>query len=90
MKRRVEIFTAGCPVCTPVVEMVKEVAGESCEIITYNLIDDFDNQDVMDKLANYGVKRIPAIAVNGQLLSCCTDNEISRQELIDAGVGQSN
>ncbi len=89
MKRRVEIFTAGCPVCTPVVEMVKEVAGESCEIITYNLIDDFDNQDVMDKLANYGVKRIPAIAVNGQLLSCCTDNEISRQELIDAGVGQS-
>ncbi len=89
MKRRVEIFTAGCPVCTPVVEMVKEVAGESCEIITYNLIDDFDNQDVMDKLANYGVKRIPAIAVNGQLLSCCIDNEISRQELIDAGVGQS-
>ncbi len=88
MKRQIEIFTAGCPVCSPVVEMVKEVACDSCEITTYNLNADFDNQEVKDKLVSYGVKRIPAVAVNGQLLSCCTNIEISRQELVNAGVGQ--
>jgi len=88
MKRQIEIFTAGCPLCSPVVEMVKEIACDSCEITTYNLNEEFDNPEVKDKLVSYGVKSIPAVAVNGELLSCCTNNEISRQELIGAGVGQ--
>jgi len=88
MKRQIEIFTAGCPVCSPVVAMVKEVACSSCEIIIYNLNEEFDNQEVKDKLTGYGVHRIPAVAVNGQLLGCCTNNEVSREELISTGVGQ--
>ena len=31
-KRKVEIFTAGCPVCEPVVAMVKELACDNCEV----------------------------------------------------------
>lgn len=88
MKRQIEIFTAGCPVCSPVVAMVKEEACDSCEITIHNLNEDFDNQEVKGKLASYGVNRIPAVAVDGKLLACCTNNEVSRQELIDAGVGQ--
>ncbi len=88
MKRQIEIFTAGCPVCSPVVAMVKEVACDSCEITIYNLNEEFDNPQVKDKLAGYGVHRIPAVAVDGHLLGCCTNNEVSRQELINAGVGQ--
>ncbi len=84
MKRQIEVFTAGCPICSPVVAMVKEVTGTSGDIIIHNLNEEFDNQEVKDKLAGYGVNRIPAVAVNGELLGCCTNNEVSRQELIDS------
>ena len=32
MKRQIEIFTAGCTVCEPVVHLVKETAGKDCEV----------------------------------------------------------
>jgi hypothetical protein len=37
MKRIIEVFTAGCPLCNPVVELVKSTACSSCDIITHNL-----------------------------------------------------
>ncbi len=87
MTRKIEIFTAGCPVCEPVVAMVKEEACESCDITIHNLVEEFDNLEVKEKLKAYGVNRIPAVAVDGVLLDCCTNNEVSRDELIKAGVG---
>jgi len=89
MKRQVEVFTAGCPVCSPVVALVEEIACDSCQITVYNLAENFDDQSIKDKLISYGVHSIPAVAVNGQLLSSCSNNEVSRQALIDAGIGQS-
>ena len=62
MKRQIEIFTAGCPVCEPVVQLVKETAGKDCS-------------------------RVPAIAVNGKLLNCCTKIEITKEDLVNAGIG---
>ncbi len=88
MKRKVEVFTAGCPVCDPVVSLVKETACSNCDVVIYNMAEEFNNREVMNKLKSYGVMRIPAIAVNGALLSCCTDNGILKQDLIDAGIGQ--
>jgi hypothetical protein len=37
MKRIVEVFTAGCPLCSPVVELVKSVACGNCDVLTHNL-----------------------------------------------------
>src|SRR5262249_33286680 len=31
-KRQVEVFTAGCPVCEPVVELVERIACPSCDV----------------------------------------------------------
>jgi hypothetical protein len=42
-----------------------------------------------DKVKTYGIKRLPAIAVNGKLLSCCENKEITAEELVNAGVGQA-
>lgn len=36
-KRRIEIFTAGCPVCEESVERVQQAACSSCEVIVYDL-----------------------------------------------------
>ncbi|MCB0492505.1 MAG: thioredoxin family protein [Cyclobacteriaceae bacterium] len=88
MKRQVEIFTAGCPLCDPVVRMVKEIACDECEITIYDLVKHSENKTCLSKLQEYQVKKVPAIAVNGKLLSCCENQEISREELINAGIGQ--
>lgn len=88
MKRQVEIFTAGCPLCDPIVKMVKEIACDECEITIYDLVKQCEDKTCLIKLEEYQVKKVPAIAVNGKLLSCCENQEISREELINAGVGQ--
>jgi hypothetical protein len=31
-QRKVEVFSAGCPACEPVVELVKSIACPSCEV----------------------------------------------------------
>ncbi|WOK07242.1 thioredoxin family protein [Imperialibacter roseus] len=88
MKRNVEIFTANCPVCDPVVQMVKELACDQCEITIYDLIKLCDDKVCLSKLEEYQIKKVPAIAVNGKLLNCCQDQNISKEELIKAGIGQ--
>ncbi len=85
MKRMVEVFTAGCPFCEPVVEMVEGLAGEECEVTIHNLSK--DNPDAMQKIKSYTINRLPAVAVEGQLIDCCNLRGISKDDLIRAGVG---
>lgn len=88
-KRKIEVFTAGCSVCEPMVEMVKSMACSSCEVIIYNLSQPCDTKECLEKLQEYGIKALPAIAVNGSLLSCCQNKEISMEALKNAGIGQA-
>lgn len=89
MKKRVEVFTAGCSVCNPVVELIKINASESCEVIIYDLIKQCENKECLSKVIEYGINAIPAVAVNGQLLNCCTGAGVNKDELIKAGVIKS-
>ncbi len=89
MKRQIEIFTAGCPVCEPVVQLVKDTACENCEITVYNLSEPCESKICVKKMGEYGVKRLPAIAVNGELIGCCTNDGITKEDLIKAGIGSS-
>ena len=70
MKRQIEIFTAGCPVCEPTVQLVKETVCEICETTIYNLSEQCDNKVCITKMKDYGIKRLPTIVVNGKLLDC--------------------
>lgn len=88
MKRQVEIFTAGCPVCDRAVQLVKDTAGENCEITIHNLSEQCKSKICLDKMEEYGVTSIPAVAVNGQLLNCCKNNEITKDDLVNAGIGK--
>ena len=87
MKRHIEIFTAGCPVCEPVVAFVKETACENCEITIHNLSEQYESNICVTKMEAYGVKRLPAIAVNGKLIDCCKNIEITKNDLLNAGIG---
>jgi len=88
MKRTVEIFTAGCPVCDPVVQLVKETACDNCEITIYDLVKQCEEKTCTDKMRQYGINRVPSIVVNGKLLDCC-DRAITKQDLTNAGIGQA-
>jgi Thioredoxin domain len=87
MKRQIEIFTAGCPVCEPVVALVKETASENCEITIHNLSEQCENKICVTRMEEYGVTRLPAIAVNGKLIDCCKNKEITKSDLVKAGIG---
>ena len=89
MKTKVEIFTANCPVCDPVVKMVNDIACENCEITTYDLVKQCEDKTCLTKLEAYGIKKVPAIAVNGKLLDCCRSSAITKDDLIEAGIGQA-
>ena len=88
MKRKVEIFTANCPVCDPVVKLVNELSCGSCDVTVYDLIKQCDNKSCLNKATEYGVTRVPAVVVDGKLLSCCQNNSITKEDLVNAGVGQ--
>ena len=88
-KRKIELFTAGCTVCEPVVEMVKAMACSSCEVVIYNIAQPCDTNECLEKVKAYGIKALPAIAVNGKLLNCCQNKGISVDELKKAGIGQA-
>ena len=88
MKRKIEVFTANCPVCDPVVKMVNELACDNCEVTIYDMIKQCDDKTCLNKAKEYGVLRIPAVAVDGKLLNCCESNAITREALMEAGIGQ--
>lgn len=86
-KRKVEVFTAGCPVCEPVVELVKKTACSSCEVVIYDLNEGCATNECRTKAKKYGITRVPSVVVDGKLLDCCRTGTVSEKELRAAGVG---
>lgn len=82
-KRKIEIFSASCPVCEKAINLVRSIACPSCEIEVLDMHD----SDVAKKAASYGVLRLPAIAVDGKLADCCTMAGVDESALRAAGVG---
>ena len=87
--RNVEVFTAGCPVCGDTVKLVNSIACPSCEVIVYDLNKGCESNICRDKAQRYGIKRLPAVAVDGKLLECCEIGSVSADALKAAGVGSA-
>ncbi len=83
-KRKIEVFSAGCAACDETVAMVKRIAGSSCDVEVLDMHD----QAVAAKAKSYGVRTVPAIAIDGRLAACCTANGPDEASLRAAGVGQ--
>ncbi len=82
-KRQVEVFTAGCPVCEPAVQLVQELACPDCEVTVHDL-----REGGADKIREYGINTVPAVVVDGRLVSCCENSGPRQEELEAAGIGQ--
>ncbi len=49
MKKKVEVFTAGCSVCSTVVDKIKNNASEGCEVVIYALIKQSESKKCLSK-----------------------------------------
>lgn len=89
MQRIVEVFTAGCPLCSPVLELVKRTADSRCDIIAHNLAATAAGSPALRRARLLGVESLPAVAVNGTLLACCRGGSITPEALEAAGIGRA-
>jgi hypothetical protein len=87
-KRRVDVFTAGCPLCDEAVKLVKSLACPSCDIRLYDLRAGCDRNECREKIRDYGISAVPAIAVDGVTLDCCRREPITADRLRAAGIGR--
>lgn len=79
-KRQVEIFSAGCPACKQTIQLVNEIAGNSCEIT----IHDMQDPDVARRAESFGIRAVPAVVVDGQLAACCKNTGPDKETLQQA------
>jgi MerR family mercuric resistance operon transcriptional regulator len=83
-KRKVEVFTAGCPICTDLVDLIKATACPDCQVTIYNL----NQGQGVEEAKRYGVTAVPAVVVEGKLLDCCRRAHVTKHDLEAAGIGK--
>jgi len=84
-KRKIEVFSAGCPVCTETVEMNNHIACPSCEV---NILD-MNKPEVAEKARTLAILSVPAVVIDGKLGICCSVLGPDEATLRAAGLGKS-
>jgi hypothetical protein len=83
-KRKIEIFSAGCPVCEETVARIRDLACPSCEV----LVCDMKDTGVAQRARDLGIRSVPAVAINGKIADCCAERGPDEAVLQAAGLGQ--
>ena len=83
-KRKVEIFSAGCPACQEAIELVDKIACPSCDVTVLDMKD----SAVADRAKALGVRSLPAIVIDEKLAACCSGQGINEASLRAEGLGQ--
>ena len=83
-KRKIEVFSAGCPACEETVQLVNRVACSSCEVSVL----DMNQPEIAERAKNLGVHSVPAVAIDGKLADCCTGRVPCEATLRAAVLGQ--
>jgi len=66
-RKKIEVFSAGCPACSETIEVVKRLAGSSHAVVVH----DMNKSEVASKAGRYGVRSVPAVVIDGKLEGCC-------------------
>jgi glutaredoxin len=82
--RKIEVFSAGCPLCSEAEKTVRKLAYPSCDVIVLNMHD----PESLKRAKELGLQSIPAVAIDGKLAGCCVGRGIDEKVLQDAGLGK--
>ena len=83
-KRKIEIFSAGCPACEEAITRIQDLTCPSCEVVVLDMKD----AGIAQRAKDLGVRSVPAVAVDGKLADCCTGRGPDEAVLQAAGLGQ--
>lgn len=83
-KRKVEIFSAGCPACEDTIALVNSIACPSCEVSVLDMKD----AKVAARAKGLGIQSVPAVVIDGKLADCCAGRGPDAATLRAAGLGQ--
>lgn len=83
-KRKIEVFSAGCPLCEGVIDIVKSISCPSCEVTML----DMNEESVSHKAKQLGIQAVPAIVIDGKLANCCSKTGPQIEVLQAAGIGK--
>ncbi|TAK22771.1 MAG: hypothetical protein EPO40_27955 [Myxococcaceae bacterium] len=84
-QRKVEIFSAGCGLCSEAVEAVRAAACPGCGVE----VRDMSDPAVAADAKRYGVTSVPAVVIDGVLANCCKQGAIDLDELRRMGLGRA-
>ena len=82
-RRKIEIFSAGCPACEEAIRVVNSIACPSCEVEVL----DIRQNDVATRARQYGIRSVPAVVVDGKLAECCAGRGVDEATLRATGIG---
>ncbi len=83
-KRKVEVFSAGCPACEETVQLVNRIACPSCEVSVL----DMKESTVAKRAKSLGLRSVPAVVIDGKPAGCCAGRGPEEAALRAAGIGQ--
>jgi len=83
-KRKIEVFSAGCPACEETVQMLHRAACPSCEVSVL----DMNDSSVSRRAKDLGIRSVPAIVINGKPADCCAGHGPDEPTLRSAGLGR--
>ncbi len=83
-KRKIEVFSAGCPACEETIELVNRVACSSCEVSVL----DMNQSEVAERAKSLGIRSVPAVVIDGKLADCCAARGPDEGTLRAAGLGK--
>jgi hypothetical protein len=84
-KRRIEIFSAGCPTCEDNIQQIQAAACPSCEI---EVLDMRENA-IAIRAQRLGIRSLPAVVIDGMLAACCAGRGPDIATLQAAGLGRA-
>lgn len=83
-KRKIEVFSAGCPACQETIDLVNRVACPSCVVS----ILDMNDGSVASRAKKLGIRSVPAVVIDGKLADCCAGRGPDEATLRAEGLGQ--
>jgi len=84
-KRKIEVFSARCAVCTDIIEMVRGAACPSDEVTVHDMKD----VNVARRAKSLGIRSVPSVVIDGKLADCCSGRGVDEQVLRAAGLGRA-
>jgi glutaredoxin len=84
VKRKIEVFSAGCPVCKDTVNLVNKLSCDSCEVSVF----DMNKPEIAERAKALGIRSVPTIVIDGKLADCCAGRGPDEAILQASGIGK--